>query len=451
MLPRATAERTQRESVEGPDRRPDPRDPAPHRAVAARRRRPDQARRADRHRRLRRPPGRRRDADRLDHRRLRRPRRGAHHARHGAAARRQGRGRVSVGIVDGVPLLDLDYSEDSRAEVDFNVVGTDAGTYVEVQGTAEGKPFDRAGVDSPARPRRARARRSCSRRRRRRSPPSSGDRRVSAPRVVVATRSRAQAARAARAAPARPRAELVSLDEVGVAGRAGRGRRDVRGERPDQGALLRAADGPARRWPTTPGSRSMRSAARPASAPGATPARTRPTPTTTPSCSPRSTGLPPERRGARYVCVLALALPDRAGPRGGVPIAAETRGTCRGRIAIAPRGSGGFGYDPIFEPVASRPAAGRSASDGRREERDLAPGPGRAADGAAPRRTRGSRRPERSDRGVPPRTVSRWFRARRRRLGLGGRPGRRRRARRREGAAWPSPGSAFTSGTWTAP
>jgi ribonuclease PH len=54
---------------------------------------------------------------------------------------------VSVGIVDGVPLLDLDYSEDSRAEVDFNVVGTDAGTYVELQGTAEGQPFDRGGVD----------------------------------------------------------------------------------------------------------------------------------------------------------------------------------------------------------------------------------------------------------------------------------------------------------------
>jgi ribonuclease PH len=50
---------------------------------------------------------------------------------------------VSVGIVEGIPFLDLDYSEDSRAEVDFNVVGTDAGTYVELQGTAEGTPFDR--------------------------------------------------------------------------------------------------------------------------------------------------------------------------------------------------------------------------------------------------------------------------------------------------------------------
>jgi ribonuclease PH len=55
---------------------------------------------------------------------------------------------ISVGLVDGAPLLDLDYSEDSRADVDFNVVGTDAGTFVEVQGTAEGRPFDRAAMDS---------------------------------------------------------------------------------------------------------------------------------------------------------------------------------------------------------------------------------------------------------------------------------------------------------------
>jgi ribonuclease PH len=54
---------------------------------------------------------------------------------------------VSVGIVEGQALLDLDYAEDSHAEVDFNVVGTDAGAYVELQGTAEGKPFDRAAMD----------------------------------------------------------------------------------------------------------------------------------------------------------------------------------------------------------------------------------------------------------------------------------------------------------------
>jgi XTP/dITP diphosphohydrolase len=69
-------------------------------------------------------------------------------------------------------------------------------------------------------------------------------------------------------------------------------------------------------------------------------------------------GLPPARRGARYVCVLALALPGVAGPRGGVPVIAA-RGTCRGRIATGPRGDGGFGYDPIFEP-ASEPPGGRT-------------------------------------------------------------------------------------------
>ena len=55
---------------------------------------------------------------------------------------------VSVGIVNGLGYLDLDYGEDSRAEVDMNVVGTDGGTYVEIQGTAEGKPFDRAAANS---------------------------------------------------------------------------------------------------------------------------------------------------------------------------------------------------------------------------------------------------------------------------------------------------------------
>jgi ribonuclease PH len=54
---------------------------------------------------------------------------------------------VSTGIVNGVAMLDLDYSEDSHAEVDFNVVGLDDGTYIEVQGTAEGRPFPRAAMD----------------------------------------------------------------------------------------------------------------------------------------------------------------------------------------------------------------------------------------------------------------------------------------------------------------
>ena len=54
---------------------------------------------------------------------------------------------VSVGIVDGVPLLDLAYVEDSRAETDMNVVVTGKELFVEVQGTAEGAPFDRQELD----------------------------------------------------------------------------------------------------------------------------------------------------------------------------------------------------------------------------------------------------------------------------------------------------------------
>ena len=54
---------------------------------------------------------------------------------------------ISVGIFGGVPVLDLDYAEDSSADTDLNVVMTDAGAFIEVQGTAEGHPFTRAEFD----------------------------------------------------------------------------------------------------------------------------------------------------------------------------------------------------------------------------------------------------------------------------------------------------------------
>ena len=55
---------------------------------------------------------------------------------------------VSVGIVDGTAVLDLDYAEDSRAEVDMNVVMNDGGAFIEVQGTAEGHAFRRHELDA---------------------------------------------------------------------------------------------------------------------------------------------------------------------------------------------------------------------------------------------------------------------------------------------------------------
>lgn len=55
---------------------------------------------------------------------------------------------ISVGIIEGTPMLDLCYEEDVRAETDMNVVCSGDGKFIEVQGTAEGKPFDRALLDS---------------------------------------------------------------------------------------------------------------------------------------------------------------------------------------------------------------------------------------------------------------------------------------------------------------
>jgi XTP/dITP diphosphohydrolase len=88
-------------------------------------------------------------------------------------------------------------------------------------------------------------------------------------------------------------------------------------------------------------------------------------------------GLPPERRGARYVCVLALVEPTLAGERRTPPVVLA-RGTCRGRIALAPRGTGGFGYDPIFEP-AGEPPGGRTLGLYTAEEKNAISHRARAA------------------------------------------------------------------------
>ena len=85
---------------------------------------------------------------------------GGYVALHDALSRLMGLGRlsahpvreacaaVSVGIVDAVPVLDLPYVEDSKAEVDMNVVMTGSGKFIEVQGTAEGVAFSRSELDS---------------------------------------------------------------------------------------------------------------------------------------------------------------------------------------------------------------------------------------------------------------------------------------------------------------
>jgi len=89
-------------------------------------------------------------------------------------------------------------------------------------------------------------------------------------------------------------------------------------------------------------------------------------------------GLPPERRRGRYVCVLALALPEPgAGSRDAVPMRL-VRCTSRGRIATGPRGTGGFGYDPIFEPAGELPG-GRTFGQWSTDEKHGVSHRGRAA------------------------------------------------------------------------
>jgi len=88
-------------------------------------------------------------------------------------------------------------------------------------------------------------------------------------------------------------------------------------------------------------------------------------------------GMDPGRRGARYRCVLALALPEAAGPRGGLSVRLA-HGTLEGRIAATPKGSGGFGYDPIFEP-AVEPPGGRTLGEWTAEAKNRISHRGKAA------------------------------------------------------------------------
>ncbi|HET9614754.1 MAG TPA: non-canonical purine NTP pyrophosphatase [Candidatus Limnocylindrales bacterium] len=88
--------------------------------------------------------------------------------------------------------------------------------------------------------------------------------------------------------------------------------------------------------------------------------------------------LAPEQRGARYVCVLAVAIPAADGSRRSAPTVRTVRGTTRGRIATAPRGAGGFGYDPIFEP-AGEPPGGRTFGEWTADAKNEVSHRGRAA------------------------------------------------------------------------
>ena len=167
LLPASTGERTEREAARGKQG---------GRTVEIQRligravrggRRLRGARRAHRLSRLRRAAGRRRHPLRVDLRRLRRARRGRSTGSASRGPDGLGRRRVGRASSTASSLLDLDYSEDSNADVDLNVVMTGDGRFVEVQATAERVPFDRAGSTGCSTSRRPGSRSSprCSRRR----------------------------------------------------------------------------------------------------------------------------------------------------------------------------------------------------------------------------------------------------------------------------------------------
>ena len=155
MLPRATSTRTQREATAG---KVGGRTQEIQRLIGRSLRSvtpPRRARRADDLGRLRRHPGRRRHAHRVDHRRLRRA--GARAAADEARRDRSRRcpssttsPRPASASSAALPMLDLAYEEDSRADVDMNIVKTGDGRFIEVQGTAEGAPFERQALDDSA-------------------------------------------------------------------------------------------------------------------------------------------------------------------------------------------------------------------------------------------------------------------------------------------------------------
>ena len=250
---------------------------------------------------------------------------------------------ISVGIVGGLPMLDLNYSEDSTAEVDMNVVMTGSGRFIEVQGTAEGLPFTRSELDTLL---------------------ELGVKGI----TEIVELPGGDDVVAADAPPARPTAlmQFVSAsanpDKVAeisaVLGPLGIELLPRPADLPDVvedaptlegNARLKAvavceATGPAgARRRHRPRSRRARRRARVCS-PRALPVRARPTPTTSASCSTRSR-ISLTRRNAWLG-----SAPSRSC---GFPTVARSwpQGGSMARSRWRRAGSNGFGYDPVFEPV----------------------------------------------------------------------------------------------------
>ena len=218
---------------------------------------------------------------------------------------------VSVGIIDGVPRLDLPYEEDVRAETDMNVVMTGDGRFVEVQGTAEAEPFDRAELDALL----TLGAKGCAD-----LTALQQAALVLMSQVFLASRNPKKLAEMQRIlAEHLPGIEVLGLDDVDAVRRAGGDRADLRGQRPAQGARGGARRPGCRPSPTTAASASTRSTGCPASSPRGGQG----CPATVPTKDRANNELllaqladvPDERRTARFRCAVVFAPADPGGRR----------------------------------------------------------------------------------------------------------------------------------------
>ena len=259
---------------------------------------------------------------------------------------------VSCGVVGGEPLLDLCYAEDSRAQVDMNVVMDDAGRLIEVQGTGEGRSFSREELDAllalAEQGNRALMRAQ-------REALGEAACRIGEREALVVATGNANKLREFREILG-GRYDVVSMREAGVEDEI-----EETGETFEENAAIKAEHVMRRTGCAAIADDSGLEVDALGGAPGVYSAR---------YCGRHGDdeannrlllenlqGVPAPRT-ARYVAAIALARPGR-----------ETlvrRGTCEGEVLQAPRGTGGFGYDPLFLCETGETFAQISAEDKNR-------------------------------------------------------------------------------------
>lgn len=290
---------------------------------------------------------------------------------------------VSVGVVDGRVRVDLPYEEDSRAEVDMNVVATDTGTLVEIQGTGEGATFPRSTLDKMLDAALAACEKLFVVQREALALPypgvlpeeygaEEGIRQLTAPmtqQLLVASRNRKKLAELSRVLERAgiSGVHLVSLDEVPPYPEAPETAATFEGN-----ALAKARDGyEATGLPCVADDSGLTVAAL-NGMPGVLSARWSGShgddAANTALLLAQLRDVPDERRGAAFVSACALVWGT------GAEHEVVVRGEWAGSIAREPQGDGGFGYDPVFVPVGTD----RTAAQLSPAEKDAASHRGRA-------------------------------------------------------------------------